>query len=178
MYFCPKCNYSFDISKSVKEIDDRKTIDNPIDILKRFKAQKNLSNYIASFPKKDLLENKHYKKLSEEDKQTIEVIFNQTHAFGAIEFKCINCNYRKSINETIKLYQMNVVSQNKIYRTIDDNKLLALNPIYPRTRDYSCHNLNCITHKDIANKEAVYFREKESYQTNYLCCICYTCWLI
>ena len=178
MYFCPKCNYSFDISKSVNETDDRKKIDNPIDILKRFKAQKNLSNYIASFPKEELLENKHYKKLTEEDKQTIEVIFNQTKTFGAIEFKCNNCNYRKPINETIKLYQMNVLVQNNTYRSIDDNKLLALNPIYPRTRDYSCHNLNCITHKDSINKEAVFFREKESYQTNYLCCICYTNWLI
>ena len=45
MYFCPKCNYSFDIAKSSKTTDDRKKLDNPIELLKRLKAKKNLSNY-------------------------------------------------------------------------------------------------------------------------------------
>jgi hypothetical protein len=178
MYFCPKCNYSFDISKSTKTTDDRKKLDDPIDVLKRFKAKKNLSNYQATFPKEQLTEHKIYRKLSEEDQHTLDVVFNENKSFGGIEFKCINCNYRKPINETIRLYQVNINTQYNVYRNIEDNKLLAMNPIYPRTRDYTCKNTNCITHKDKSNKEAVYFREKDSYQTNYLCTVCYNSWQI
>jgi hypothetical protein len=178
MYFCPKCNYSFDISKSTKTVDDRKKLDNPVDVLKRFKAQKNLSNYVATFSKDQLEEHKIYRKLSDEDKKTINQVFNENKSFDGIEFKCINCNYRKPINETIRLYQVNVNTTYSVYRNIEDNKLLAMNPIYPRTRDYMCKNTNCITHKDTINKEAVYFREKDSYQTNYLCTVCYTSWQV
>jgi hypothetical protein len=180
MYFCPKCNYSFDISKSTNTVDDRKILDNPIDVLKRLKAKKNFANYKASFPKNELTDHKIYKKLSQHDKDTMEVIFNDNKSFGGIEFKCMNCNYRKPINETIRLYQMNVKSQYNIFHTIEDNKLLAMNPIYPRTKDYTCKNVNCITHKltgdDIEKKEAVFYREKDSYETNYLCTVCFNSW--
>ena len=176
MYFCPKCNYSFDIAKSTKMTDDRKKLDNPIDVFKRLKAKKNLLNYVATFPKEEMTEHKIYKKLSEQDKKILENVFNENMSSSGIEFKCLNCNYRKPINETIKLYQMNFNTTQDVYRSNDDNKLLALNPIFPRTRDYSCVNVNCITHKDTANKEAVYFREKESYQTKYVCCVCYNSW--
>jgi hypothetical protein len=178
MYFCPKCNYSFDISKSTNITDNRKQLDTPIDVFKRFKAKKNLSNYIAAFPKEELTKHSIYKKLTSDEQLMLEVVFNETKSFGGIEFKCNNCNYRKQINETISLYQMNVNTTYTGYRTIEDNKLLAMNPIYPRTRDYTCMNVNCISHKDTINKEAVFFREKDTYETNYLCTICFNSWKI
>jgi len=177
MYFCPKCNYSFDITKSSKTIDDRKKLDNPIELLKRLKAKKVLSNYVATFPKDELTEHKIYKKLSDSDKESLNVVFNDKFLSSGIEFTCLNCNYRKPINDTIKLYQINLnPNTQEVYRSIEDNKLLAMNPIYPRTKDYTCMNVNCITHKDTINKEAVFFREKKSYQTIYLCTICFTSW--
>ena len=176
MYFCPKCNYSFDIAKSSKTTDDRKKLDNPIELLKRLKAKKNLSNYIATFPKEELTEHKIYKKLNDSDKESLEIVFNDKISISGIEFKCLNCNNRKPINDTIKLYQINFKTTQDVYRSVEDNKLLAMNPIYPRTRDYTCMNVNCITHKDTANKEAVFFRDKNSYQTIYLCTICFNSW--
>ena len=178
MYFCPKCNYSFDISKSTKTIDDRKKINEPREILKRLKGYKNLSNYIATFPKSELTEHKIYKTLSKEEQNQLEVVFSENKVFGGIEFKCINCNFRKQINESVTLYQMNIKSQFNEYKSIEDNKILALNPIYPRTKDYTCKNINCITHTNTENKEAVYYREKESYETNYLCTVCFNSWNI
>ena len=176
MYFCPKCNYSFDITKSSKTTDDRKQLENPIEVFKRLKAKKNLSNYVARFPKEDLTEHKIYKKLGDSDKESLNIVFNDKASMSGIEFTCLNCNYRKPINETIKLYQMNFNTTQDVYRSIEDNKLLAMNPIYPRTKDYTCMNVNCITHMDKANKEAVFFREKKSYQTIYLCTVCFTSW--
>jgi hypothetical protein len=186
MYFCPKCNYSFDISKNVvsdkteQKIDDdtRKSLDNVESAIKRLKAGKNLNNYKADFTFEDLENNSHYIKLEDEEKEKLNVLFNTNVSIGGIMFKCNNCNYKKKINETIKLYQLNVDSVYSVYRSIDDNKLLFLNPIYPRTRDYSCKNINCISHKDESKKESVFFREKDSYMTNYVCGVCYSSWKV
>ena len=183
MYFCPKCNYSFDISKNVAadntpEEDTRKILDNIESAIKRLKAGKNLNAYKANFTLEDLENNAHYIKLSDEDKQKLNILFNITASIGGIMFKCNNCNYKKKINETIKLYQLNIDSVYSVYRSMDDNKLLFMNPIYPRTYDYSCKNINCISHKDETNKEAVFFREKDSYLTNYVCGICYSSWKV
>ena len=57
--------------------------------------------------------------------------------------------------------------------SIEDNKIRAMNPIYPRTKDYTCKNVNCVTHKNEELKEAVFFRQKNTYQTTYLCTVCY-----
>ena len=77
----------------------------------------------------------------------LNTLFNKPSNISGIMFKCNNCNYSKKIKDTIKLYQMNVDSVYSVYRSIDDNKLLSMNPIYPRTKDYECKNINCITHK-------------------------------
>jgi hypothetical protein len=186
MYFCPKCNYSFDISKATAEDkedpveDTRKSLDNPESALKRLKAGKNLTDYKADFKLEDLESHKIYIKLDDDEKDKMKVLFEApVQPIGSgIMFKCNNCNYKKKINETIKLYQLNVDSIYSVYRSIDDNKLLFMNPIYPRTQDYSCKNINCISHKDTSNKEAVFFRGKDSYMTNYICGVCYNGWKV
>ncbi len=190
MYFCPKCNYSYDISKASPkadsntgsddkpEDDTRKSLDNVESAIKRLKAGKNLSNYKADFKFEELENNHHYIKLNDEDKDKLKVLFNTASSIGGIMFKCNNCNYKKRINETIRLYQLNIDSVYSVYRSMDDNKLLFLNPIYPRTHDYTCKNINCISHKDTSNKEAVFFRGKDSYMTNYICGVCYNGWKV
>ena len=180
MYFCPKCNYSFDISKAGtedKSEDTRKSLDVE-GALKRLKANKNLNEYKADFTLEDLESNKIYIKLEDDEKEKMKALFNTNATIGGIMFKCNNCNYKKKINETIRLYQLNIDSVYSVYRSMDDNKLLFLNPIYPRTRDYNCKNINCVSHKDETNKEAVFFRDKDSYLTNYVCGVCYSNWKV
>jgi hypothetical protein len=180
MYFCPKCNYSFDISKATTDDtnDNRKKLPTPEDAIKRLKADKDMADYIAEFSKDDLESNKFYSKLSDTDKEKMNVLFEITPNISGIMFKCNNCNYRKKIKETIKLYQLNIDSVYSVYRSVEDNKLFTMNPIYPRTKNYECKNINCITHKDTTNKEAVFFREKDSYLTNYICAVCYSGWKV
>ena len=48
MYFCPHCNYSFDITKSTTA-DTKKILSTPEDVIKRFRANKDLNNYSVSF---------------------------------------------------------------------------------------------------------------------------------
>ena len=40
MYFCPKCNYSFDITKASLSSDNRKKLKSVDDVVKRLKAKK------------------------------------------------------------------------------------------------------------------------------------------
>ena len=178
MYFCPKCNNSFDISKSTGEAISKKKLDDVEGAIKRVKANKDMNDYTAGFTKEELEENKYYKNLSDEQKDKLNLLFSTSNIMSGIEFKCNNCNFRKKIKETIRLYQMSVESTYSVNRSTEDNKLLAMNPIYPRTRDYTCKNINCITHKDINIKEAVFFREKDSYQTNYICTVCFSGWKV
>jgi hypothetical protein len=181
MYFCPKCNYSFDISKSITSDneDNKYKLDTPDIAIQKIKSGKSLEEYSANFKLDDLESNKLYETLSDDEKIQLNSLFTKPASnISGIMFKCNNCNYNKKIKETIKLYQMNVDSIYSVFRSLDDNKLLSLNPIYPRTKDYICKNINCITHKDTNKKEAVFFREKDSYLTNYICAVCYNSWKI
>lgn len=173
MYFCPQCNYSFDVTKSTNTTDDRKKLDTPNEVFKRIKAKKKLSNYVATFSQEELTSQSIYKKLSDKDKESTKQLFDTKKTFGGIEFKCTNCNYRKQIKDTIRLYQVNASTKITTMNSIEDNKIRAMNPIYPRTKDYTCKNVNCVTHKNEELKEAVFFRQKNTYQTTYLCTVCY-----
>ncbi len=179
MYFCPKCEYTFDISKSTgDEGDTRKELPNAEEAFKRLKGGKNLANYKANFTKEELESHKIFAKLDDASKESLMTLFDTVTSYGGIMFKCNNCNYSKKIKDTIKLYQMNVDTVYSVFRSIEDNKLIAMNPILPRTHDYDCKNINCITHKDQSNKEAVFFREKDSYLTNYVCTVCFNGWKV
>lgn len=176
MYFCPECNYSFDITKSTST-DSKKILSTPEDVIKRLRANLDLSNYSVNFPKEDLMKHKKLIKVSKEDKDKLNVLFEKTTTFDKIEFKCVNCNFRKPINNSIKLYEIDFVDDNvSTFKSTGENKLLFNNPIYPRTRDYSCKNMNCITHKDSSNKEAVFYKDKRTNLLVYICGVCYTNW--
>ena len=137
-------------------------------MLLSFRAGKDLNNYSVNFEKDQLFKHKKIGKLSSEDKEKLNVLFEKTNDFNKIEFKCVNCNFRKQINNSIKLYEIDFVDDNvSKFKSSNENKLLFNNPIYthgPKT--ISCKNMNCITHKDTRNKEAVFYKDKK---TNFTC---------
>lgn len=170
MYFCPQCDYTFDISNasSRKQIDSVNNIfEIPID---------EIGNYTANFEKEQLLKNKKYKKLSEEHKEKLNSLFDVIAT--SIQFKCLNCNYEEPITGSMKLYELNlktdIVSN---FKSKEENKIIFSNPILPRTRDYTCKNINCISHKDDSKKEAVFYKDKQTYNLTYLCGVCLTSWV-
>lgn len=175
MYFCPKCNYSFDITKSSNSQDTRKHLDTVSSAFELLKDKGNLSNYIAKFSKEELEKDNKYKKLSSNNKKKLNKLFDNPILSNVI-FKCLNCNFTKNINETIRLYQLNLKDDETVYASIENNKLIMLNPILPRTKDYTCKNINCITHKDDTNKEAVYYKNKDNYNVTYICSVCFNSW--
>jgi hypothetical protein len=173
MYFCPQCKYMFDVKKGTVDVD-KTPIESIIDLFKIIKTKEDLNKYKATFNYNELKDNLKYNKLSEEEKNNIENLF-KNQSSGAI-FYCTNCAYQENITKSIKLYEVNFKDTDQNITNIDDLKLLIHDPTLPRTKDYMCKNINCITHKDLENKEAIYFKEKTSYKLNYVCTQCYTTW--
>jgi len=177
MYFCPKCNYTFDISKSnISESNEEKIIIKKVlDAIKLFESDTNFLNYKAEFNFEDLQKNTKFKKLSSDDKEKFNILFQTNNILGA-EFKCYNCNFSKEITESVLLYQFELEDKKDKIKNLEDNELISKNPILPRTQDYICKNISCPTNNNKEKKEAVFFRDKESYKINYICCICYYNW--
>lgn len=178
VFFCPDCHYSLGINKATATDnfeDDREEISSINDALKLLaKKDINLSDYKATFPKNDILKNKKYQKLPVKEKNLLSQLF--INKISEAELSCSNCGHKKQIDETLKLYEFNVNDKSNNIRTLEDNKLLTLDPTLPRTRDYVCKNVNCVTHKSKDLKEAVFLRLPKSFNLSYICCKCHYSW--
>jgi hypothetical protein len=181
MHFCPNCSYLFDISKSsiVKETNLSSTLDSDTksltlnDVFKKLEEKDDLTKYTIAFTKDELIKNKKYQKLTDENKQKLNILFDDNIYSGA-EFKCNNCNNTKQISETTLLYEINLdnTTNNKI-KNIKENKLMCKDPLLPHTQDYVCKNPECPTHKNTKLRDAVFYKEKNTYNINYICTVCF-----
>lgn len=178
MYFCPNCSYLFDISKSSKvskDSDSRNPIKKLVDAFKKLEDNEDLSKYKAEFSKEEMAKNKKYQKLKDDEKIKMNQLFEEVVSSGA-EFRCENCNYVKQIMETTMLYQINTEDKITKFKNLEENELLCSDPLLPHTHDYTCKNPSCITHKNPSLKDSVFYREKNSYKLNYVCCVCFYSW--
>jgi len=181
MHFCPNCSYLFDISKSsiVKDTETSFTQDSDTknltlnDVFKKLEEKDDLTKYTIAFTKDELIKNKKYQKLTDENKQKLNILFDDNIYSGA-EFKCNNCNNTKQISETTLLYEINLdnTTNNKI-KNIKENKLMCKDPLLPHTQDYVCKNPECPTHKNTKLRDAVFYKEKNTYNINYICTVCF-----
>ena len=176
MYFCPSCSYSFDIVKSsnVTAKDSRIEITKMVEAMKIYENNEDMSKYIAIFSRDETNKNKKYQKLDDKQKIIFNQIFDALTSSGA-EFKCNNCNNTQPIKSTILLYNLNMEDKNTT-RTLEENEFICNDPILPRTHDYTCKNPNSVTHKNIKQKESVFYKEKNSFKVNYICTVCYFSW--
>ena len=175
MYFCPNCAYLLDIKKSSNiNVDDeeKQILEKPSDAFKKIKS---LSKYTANFTKEEMIKDKKYSKLKKSDKIKLDKLFEIVYTDA--EFSCNNCNYSKQLDKTFLLYKFEKKNDLES-KTIEDNKILSKSPILPRTRDYICKNVSCKTFKDPNLKEAVYYRDENSFSLNYLCTVCNYNWKI
>ena len=178
MYFCPKCDYLFDITKSTnQEVKDSRIIIKKInDMFNKLEKNEDFTKYRAEFSYEDLVKNNKYKKLSDLEKQNINKLFEEIILTNA-EFKCNNCNYIENINKTLLLYKYEPEHKHLNIKTLEENELLCTNPTLPRKHDYICKNVLCDTNKKDTNyKEAVFYRDNNTFKLNYICCICYYSW--
>ena len=169
--FCSKCSYNLNIQKYTTNQDTR----NSISIIEAFEIlnnNKNMNLYKANFEKSDIIKNKKYQKLSDADKNKLNILFESNINSNA-EFKCDNCNSVFPIKESILLYELDIKNDYVKIKTLDENELLSRDPLLPHTHDYICKNPDCITHKDALLKDAVFFKDINSYKVNYICTVCF-----
>jgi hypothetical protein len=178
MNFCPNCSNILDYVKKINEPINYISIKKLVDLFKLIDSNEDLSNYKADFDKVELLENKKYIKLSDNIKKNIDILFTDRNSLNTeTKYKCINCGYTKLINDTIRIYYNNLDSNNYIFdKTNDEYKLICYDPLNPHTKDYICKNEKCVTHTQKELKNAVFYKNKNEYNINYICCICYTKW--
>lgn len=177
MYFCPKCSYSFDVTKFTSEdTSNKEEISSLSAIVKKINKNESLSNIKLSIPKNNLINDEKFKKLKEKYKNKILSLYTNTSS--SIMFNCLNCNNKSSINETIRLYNLDLQGESSNVLSFEDCKILSQDPILPRTKDYNCKNINCITHKNKEQKEAVYYKDNTTYKLNYICTVCFTNWTL
>jgi len=169
--YCPKCNFILDINKNIeikKENDIQKVL--------IFLLNNNI-NISTDVVLEDIKKTSNFKDLKPVLQELIIKNYNEyknLNKFGF--FNCLNCGYFKNIsNGSILIDNSKVkVDKGKLYY-----KLQSDNNILPHTKDYICPNENCKAHKlDYLDREAVFYREQNSYKLHYLCCICNHDWTI
>ena len=170
--FCSKCAYNLNIQKSTTINDNRINLSNVSEAFDIFNSDKNMILYKVSFGKSDIIKNKKYLKLSESEKNKFNILFENNINSGA-EFKCDNCNSIFPIKQSILLYELDIKNDYVKIRTLEENELLSKDPLLPHTHDYICKNPECITHNDASLKDAVFFKDINSYKINYICTVCY-----
>lgn len=181
MFFCQNCNNSLDIAKNmnVKKVD-KTIINTPEEFIKLDDSI--IKDYYLNFNENNLKlylkkENINSDKINNILKKFNKILINQKD-LSQFYLKCINCNTSNVLQSGTILYSINFLATNTIDITNDDIMIKCHDPILPRTNDYICHNSKCKTHKDINNKEAVFFRNDKDFNLTYICCICYNQWYI
>ena len=191
MYFCPKCSYVLDIGKTNKDSDDKELLEDVDDVIKEYKKG-NIDKFNINITNDELKDYSKFKKMKKKDQKELEKLLTNNKESSSVYFQCNNCNYSENINNSILIYKVKinhkVSSENTIKRdlnqissknkTVEDYKLIAMNPILPRTRDYNCRNLKCITHTNKVKKEAVFYKNPETYDIHYVCTVCYHPWKV
>ena len=171
--FCPDCSYTLDIEKNTGSNKHKKIIKNINDIFKLLDSDK-LNEYTTSLPLSKLTEHKKYKKLTEEEKNTLSKLFKTTET--NIRSVCNNCGYTDELNESFFIHTYNKDDTTNLIRSLEENKLICMSPTLPRTRAYNCVNSNCITHKKPELKEAVFTRIPGKFNLEYICTVCNYSW--
>lgn len=185
MFFCPKCSYSLDLKKGsilgdkTVAVSDKKITVKSVTagINQVIKNNINPKEVKPNFTKEQMIKNKNYGKLEMEDKEKMLEIFNQSGGALTAMFLCTNCNWQNNINSTVKLYSYD---KKENVKKINPNEyfLIFNNPILSRTKDYTCKNKECETHKKPELKEAIFYHENNNLEMKYICGKCLSFWTV
>ena len=142
-------------------------------------------NDIKKYNLKEVVKKPEYKNLSSKNKEYIynkfkELIPKDKNALKSKKYEdnnpayfiCSNCNFTKKINDGRIIYSKKYGITKKT--NTSDTTDMIYDETLPRTRNYICRNTNCESHKNSNVKEAVFYRDPDSYKINYICVSCKT----
>ena len=185
MFPCPKCDYALEITKNISK---EKSSEKKIKVLNISSFLNNIlnnipikKNMIINFSVDALKKSNMYKKLDKDNKtKAINTITKLKQIKSSnVHFICGNCGYYTALKDKTLLFSKNHKTTVPPLIT-KDYELKCYDPTLPRTKNYICKNKKCITHdkKNEKSKEAVWFRQINSHQLVYVCCVCKHGWLI
>lgn len=184
MFYCPKCLNIYNITKSLKskeqagggsledivdkiikneDVEDIKFDENDLEDLSRLQNFKKLTN-----KQKDFVYNyisQHVIKKTKEQKGIQREMY----------FICKNCGNSETIKQGTMIAS-HESSKNISLETNFNAKEYLQMKILPRTRQYSCPNDKCSSHKKAEDKSAVFMRLPNTYKVRYICESCETSW--
>lgn len=175
MYFCPKCNFIFDIRKNLGNVNLNKIeINDFINLV----IESNSNNIMKlNFTKNDLKKNAIFISKSNNEK---ELILKKYDELNYVEnkfahFICNNCSFVKKLEKGTTILKKKSDSS-KIINSLES---IINNNTLPRTKDFICPKTDCSSHdkKNAKTREAIFYRPQQSqYYINYICTSCNTIW--
>lgn len=161
--FCPNCNNLLSLTKSKQSggFSNAEVIDTIL----------NNESVTVDVDIDSVKNSKEFQDLNKKDKKTIiDNLSKKTSLNSTPIHTCSNCNYTRPINPGHIFYRKMSSSDN--YESNTTNyKLLANDPTLPVTRNYTCVNQNCISHKEPTKREAVFISYND--RITYICRLCY-----
>ena len=121
---------------------------------------------------KTLVINRLYEKLPKNQK--IPKTFN-SESFKQSYFYCKNCGYSEKIPENMLILSRNI-SKNTNDSINNFMKYYKYDNTIPISKNYNCINTECPTHTNPLIKNALFFREPNSYVLKYICNVCESIW--
>jgi len=190
MKFCKHCNYVLNISKTPLQTDDKvvytiETMDQYLNYLKNVSTEVNheVELKIDMETLKSKLMGKFKKNTKKVDELLVNynVIKNKNVQDTNIYFICQNCHSSFEIEPGTIILSTNLDSNNQRIQQ-HDLKFKIMDPTLPRTKDFICPNKECETNnltkaENLLNREAIIFRESQSFITRYVCTTCITDWI-
>jgi hypothetical protein len=194
MSFCKICNNLYNIGKAL----DNSTLQKGGKLSEDVIIQNILDGHIIDpnilhdFKLDKLAKNSIYNKLSQVDKEYVYNLIAHTQEHQVEEkgkdvkeilennivyYFCQKCGYSEKLKPQTLIFSN--VTDNSLRNIINDNyEYLKYDNTLPRTRNYNCHNKKCETHKNKNIKEAIFYRQYNSYITSYVCTVCNTKWTL
>jgi len=188
MFYCPKCLNIYNITKSLKNKDQVGGAKLE-DIVDKILKNEDIENY--KFDENDLddlprLQN--FKKLTNKQKDFVYNFINEliekkpkketkNMPHREMYFLCKNCGNSETIKEGTIIVSRESSRNVSLDNNFNAKEYLQMN-ILPRTRQYSCPNDKCESHKKAEVKSAVFMRLPNTYKVRYICESCETTWNI
>ena len=193
MFYCPKCLNIYNITKSIKTSDNQTGGSKLDDIIEKILSNEDIEEEKTNkLDEDDLIQlNKidSFKKLQNKQK---DYVFNYLNDIiqkkkpankdnkiaKKMYFICKSCGNNEPIKEGSMIIsrQSNKEITNENDTGFNPKEYLEMN-IYPRTRQYSCLNDKCVSHKNSEKKSAMFMRINGTYKIRYICEACETSWM-
>jgi ribosomal protein S27AE len=190
MFFCPNCNNLFNITnlaKHNKQLEGGKVV-NYDELIKKILSKETIDDsQIEGLSIENLLKQETYNSLKPTHR---EYVYNKVMDLTKIQenklkntemkehhdevyFICNNCGTTKKVKENTLIFSKvsNDISQSYVASDLAD---MQHSDILPITRIYICPNTECESHKNLAKREAKFFRLNNSFRLKYICLACNT----